>query len=85
MISTVHGNFLCADETAVIFGRSLRLHVLESTCTIPSIVVVSHRCASVIAHEMVFLVVSASEKFEGARVCIIAYCLEDHVVTFLHS
>ena len=44
---------------------------------------VSHRGTTVIAQEMVFLVVAATEKLEGARVGVVADSLENHVVSLL--
>ena len=44
---------------------------------------VSHRGTSVIAQKVVFLVVAAAEKLEGARVSVVANGLENHVVPLL--
>ena len=46
---------------------------------------VTHRGAAIVAHEVVLLVVSAPEEFEGTRVRIVAHGLENHVVALLNG
>ena len=51
----------------------------------PAVVMVTHRGAAVVAHEGIFLVISASEELEGARVSPVAHSLQNHVVALLHG
>ena len=74
-----------ADETTIIFGHSITLQVLVAVRSIPTIVVVPTCGASVVAHEVVLLVVAATEELEGPWVSIVTDCSQDHVVTLLQG
>ena len=81
--STVHGDFLSTNESTVVFGGSLGLQVHEPVGAIPSIVMVTHRCTSIVAHKVVLLVVSATQEIESAWVSVVANSFQNHVVTLL--
>ena len=81
--STVHGDFLRSNEATVIFRSSLCLHMLEATGAVSAIIVITHGCAPVVADEVILLIVAAAEEFEGTGVRVVAYSLENHVVTLL--
>ena len=83
--STVHRDFLGANQTAVVFRCSLSLHVLVSTRAVATIVVITHCGTTIVRQKVVFLVVSAPEEFEGARVGVVANGLQNHIVAFLDS
>ena len=57
--------------------------MLEATGAVSAIIVITHGGAPVVADEVILLVVAAAEEFEGAGVRVVAYSLENHVVTLL--
>lgn len=59
--------------------------MLVSARAVATIIVITHSGTTIVRQKVVFLVVSASEEFEGARVGVVANGLEDHIVTFLDS
>ena len=46
---------------------------------------VTHRGTTVIAEEVIFLVVSTAEELKGTRVGVVTHGLQNHVVTLLDS
>ena len=85
MYSTVHGDFLAADETTIVLRHSLSLQVLVTVRAIPSIVMVPHRAAAIVAHEVVLRVVARAEELKGTWVRIVAHSTQDHVVALLQG
>ena len=72
-----------ADESTIVLRLSLALHVLETIRSIPSIVVVATSATSVVAHEVVFLIVAISEELKGSWVSVVANGAQDHIVALL--
>ena len=83
--SAVGGLLLEADEALVVFRGTLTFHVSVTVRAVASIVVVAHGRATIVAQEVVLLVVATAEELKRARVSVIADSFKDHVVTFLQS
>ena len=73
------------NESTVVFRSPLSFQVHVSARAISAIVMVTHRCATIVAQEVVLLVVSAAEEFESTWVRVVAHGLQDHVVALLDS
>ena len=55
--------------------------MLVTARPISTIIMVSHGCSAIVAHEEVFLIVAATEEFKGPRVRVITHGLQHHVVS----
>ena len=74
---------MSTDEATLILRGTVGLHLGESGAAHSSVVVVSHGGTNVVTNEHILLVVPGSEQVEVARICAIADCLQDHVVSLL--
>lgn len=83
LYSAVDGLFVSRDESLLVLGRPVGLHLPESGAAHAPIVVVPHGRADVVADEQVLLVVPAAEQVEHARVRPVADRLQNHVVSLL--
>lgn len=83
LYSTVDGLFVSRDESPLVLGRPVGLHLPESGAAHAAVVVVPHGGADVVTHKQVLLVVPAPKQVEHARVRSVADRLQNHVVSLL--
>ena len=74
-----------SNEVFLVLRSPVALKVPESATPEPSIIMVSHRCTSIVRKECVFLVVACAHQIPHCRVGVIANCPKNHVIALLNS
>jgi len=82
--SAVSRCLLEPNQVLLVFRTTIWFQSPETAWPVPSVVVIAHRRALVVADKQVFLVVPTSHNVPKLRLCVVAESFQNHVVTLLN-